>query len=199
VIWQTQLSETLVVYSGEPPLESDVDYLLMIEADTGASSQEENLPDLGFGLLGENEAQRVSEGVAQLVNLDLPQEAKSLALVHLYRGYDLKAEAIATLEALVNQGSQTAAVYRILGDLYLETGLNLLAESRYLRAIELAAADVEAQALAAASLVKVYEAIANRQEAIRWLTQAHNRYQVLGDRQRLGELEKQQRQLNLSN
>lgn len=193
VIWQTQLRETLAVYPGEPPLESDVDYLLMIEANTGASSQEENLPDLGFGLLGENEAQRVSEGVVQLVNLDLAQEAKSLALVHLYSGYELKAEAIATLEALLNKGSQTAAVYRILGDLYLEIGLNLLAESRYLRAIELAAADVEGQALAAASLAKVYEAIANTQEVIHWLTQARNRYQILGDRQRLGELEKRRR------
>lgn len=199
VIWQTDLSETFVVYSGKPPLESGVDYLLMIEADTGASSQEEDLPDLGFGLLGENEAQRVSEGVEQLVNLDLAQEAKSLALVHLYKGYDLKAEAIATLEALVNKGSQTAAVFRTLGDFYLEIGLNLLAESRYLRAIELAAADVEGQALVAASLVKVYEAIANRQEAIHWLTQARNRYQILGDMQRLEELEKQQRELNFSN
>lgn len=196
VIWQTDLRETFVAYSGEPPLESDVDYLLMIEADTGASSHEEELPNLGFGLLGEHEQERVCEDVEQLVNLDLAQEAKSLALVHLYRGYDLKAEAIATLEALVNQGSQTAAVYRTQGDLYLEIGLNLLAESRYLRANELAAADVEGQALAAASLGKVYEAIANRQEAIRWLTQARNRYQVLGDTQRLGELEKWQRELN---
>jgi hypothetical protein len=196
VIWQTDLSETFVVYSGEPPLESGVDYLLIIETDTGASSKKEELPDLGFGLLDENEQERVCESVEQLVNLDLAQEAKSLALVHLYRGYDLKAEAIATLEALVNQGSQTAAVFRTQGDLYLEIGLYLLAESRYLRALELAATDVEGQALAAASLGKVYEAIANRQEAIRWLTQARNQYQVLGDMQRLGELEKWQRELN---
>lgn len=143
LIWETDLRETFVVYSGQPPLESGVDYLLMIEADTGASSQEEDLPDLGFRLLGENEAQLVSEGAEQLVNLDLSEQAKSLALVHLYRVYDLKAEAIAMLETLVNRGSQTAAVYRILGDLYLEIGLNLLAESRYLKATELVAADAE--------------------------------------------------------
>lgn len=64
-----------------------------------------------------------------------------------------------------------------------------------MRAIELAA-DVEGQALAAASLGKVYEVLANRQEAIHWFTQARNQYQVLGDTQRLGEVEKRQRELN---
>ena len=197
VLWETEVSETEVVYSGEPPLESGVEYLLTIKANTGASSQEEDLPDLGFSLLDDNEAQLVRDTVEQLLKLDLADEAKALALVHLYINYELRAEAIATLEVLVKQGSQTAAVYRILGELYREVGLNLLAQKHYLKAFELAAdEDVEGQAIAAEELGEVYVAIANRQEAIRWLTQARDRYQLLGNTQRACELTQQLSRLN---
>jgi hypothetical protein len=138
VFWQTQIGETEVVYSGESPLESGVNYLLMVEADTGTSSLEDDSPDLGFSLLNENEATVVRDAVEQLLNWDLADETKSIALANLYRIYDLKAEAIATLEVLVKQGSQIAAIYRTLGDLYLEVGLNPLASSHYLRATQLA-------------------------------------------------------------
>jgi hypothetical protein len=145
VLWETQVEGTEVVYSGESPLESGVDYLLEIETDTGASSQDEKSPDLGFCLLDENEATVVREAVEQLVKLDLADETKSFALANLYRVHDLKAEAIATLEALVKRGSQTAAIYRTLGDLYLEVGLNSLAENHDMKASQLAAeaGDVE--------------------------------------------------------
>lgn len=145
VLWETQVERTEVVYSGESPLESGVDYLLMIEANTGASSLEDDSPDLGFSLLDENEATVVREAVEQLVKLNFADETKSFALAYLYMVHDLKAEASATLESLVNRGSQTAAIYRTLGDLYLEVGLNPLAESHYLRATQLAAeaGDVE--------------------------------------------------------
>jgi hypothetical protein len=139
VLWQTQVEGTEVVYSGESPLEPGVDYLLMVEADTGTSSLEEESPDLGFSLLDENEATVVREAVEQLVKLDLADETKSFALANLYRVHDLNAEAIATLEALVKRGSQIAAIYRTLGDLYLEVGLNSLAENYYMRASQLAA------------------------------------------------------------
>jgi lipopolysaccharide biosynthesis regulator YciM len=87
----------------------------------------------------------VREAVEQLVKLDLADETKSFALANLYRVHDLNAEAIATLEALVKRGSQTAAIDRTLGDLYLEVGLNSLAENYYMRASQLAAeaGDVE--------------------------------------------------------
>ena len=189
VLWEKEVSETEVVYSGEPPLESGVEYLLFVKAHMGASSQEEDLPNLGFSLLDDNEAQLVRDTTEQLLKLDLADEAKALALVHLYVNYELRAEAIAILEVLVKQGSQTSVVYRTLGELYREVGLNLLAQKYYLKAIELASLeDVEGQAIAAEGLGKVYVAIANRQEAIRWLTQARDGYQVLGDMQRFGEL-----------
>ena len=190
VLWQTQVKETKVVYSGEPPLESGVDYLLIIQTDTGVSSQEEDVPDLGFSLLDENQITLVRDSVEQWVNLDLTDKAKSLALVHLYLKYDLKAEAIATLEDLIKWENKPAQIYRILGELYTEVGLNLLSQKYYLKAMELTRSeDIEGQALVAAGLGKVYEAIASPQEAIRWLTQARDSYAALGDTQRALELD----------
>ncbi len=193
VIWEEEVSETEVVYPGEPPLEPGVDYLLIVDADMGASSQEEKLPDLGFGLLDETEAAVVRDSVEQLVSLELAEEALALATVNLYIGYDLKAEAIETLEALVKQGSQTATVHRTLGKLYQEVGLIRLALTRYLRAAELAAEveDVEGQAAVAVGLGQVYQAVPDSVAARRWLTQARDGYAALGDRQRVSELEEQ--------
>src|SRR5919199_239477 len=191
VIWEEQVSETEVVYPGEPPLEPGVDYLLIVDADTGASSQEEELLSLGFSLLDETDATVVRDSVEQLASLELADEALALATVNLFISYGLKAEAIATLEALVKQGSQTPAVYCTLGELFVELGLNRLAQQHYLKAIELASLeDVEGQAIASEGLGEVYVAIANHKEGIRWLTQARDRYAALGDMQRLKELEK---------
>jgi hypothetical protein len=193
VIWEEQVSETEVVYPGEPPLEPGVDYLLIVDADTGASSQEEEFPSLGFSLLDETEATVVRDSLKQLASLELADEALALATVNLYIGYDLKAEAIETLEALVKQGSQTATVHRTLGKLYQEVGLTRLALTRYLRAAELAAEveDVEGQAAVAVGLGQVYQAVADSEAARRWLTQAGDGYAALGDRQRVSELEEQ--------
>lgn len=192
VLWKAEVRETEVVYSGKPPLKSGVDYLLNIAADTGASSHEEDLPDLGFRLLDQAKVTLVREIVEQLINLDLADQTLALALVHLYIKYQLRAEASAILEALVKQGNQTAFVYRTLGELYTEIGLNLLAQKYYLKAIELTVSeDIEGQAIAAVGLGKVYKAIASFQNAIHWLTQARNGYTKLGDMQRALELAKQ--------
>jgi tetratricopeptide (TPR) repeat protein len=121
-----------------------------------------------------------------------------LALAYLYIGYELRAEAIETLEALVKEGSQTAAVYRTLGALYEEVGLSRLALTRYLKTAELAAAakDVEEQAVATVGLGNAYEAIGNVEAARRWLTQARDGYATLGDTERVSELEGQLAKLN---
>lgn len=191
VLWEEESTATEIVYPGAPPLESGVDYLLIVDADTGASSCEENLPSLGFSLLDETKATLVRYSVERLTNLKLASEALALALAHLYIGYELKAEAQETLEVLVKQGSQTAAVYSTLGALYDDVGLSRLALTRYSRAAELSVAvgDLEGQAVAAAGLGEVYQTIGNIEAAKHWLTQARDRFAALGDTERVKELE----------
>jgi tetratricopeptide (TPR) repeat protein len=200
VIWEAEVRATEVPYPGEPPLNSGVDYSysLMVEADTGASSEAEEVFDLEFWLLDEEKSQQVRSAVEQLANLKLAQEMEALARAYLYVGYELRAEAIETLEALVKEGSQNAAVYRTLGSLYKEVGLNRLALTTYSREYDLATAakDVEEQAVAAIGLGEIYESIGNQEAAIRWLTLARDGYAASGDTQRVSELDKPLDNLN---
>jgi hypothetical protein len=80
----------------------------------------------------------VRAAAERLTQPTVPDEAKTFALAHLYVRYNLIAEAVETLEALVTGGSQRGAVYRTLDDLYRGIGLIRLAEERYLQSVKLA-------------------------------------------------------------
>ncbi len=186
--WQTETSNTQIEYPGEPPLQPDSYYLLIVETDKGDSSEEEQGVDLTFILLDEQKAELVRTEMTQIKQQQLTQEAEGLALAYLYQSYNLKAEAIESLEELVKRGSQTAAVYQLLGDLYLQVELSQQAKSPYLQALELAkrTEDVEGQAEAQIGLGQVE---GKKTAAIEWLTQAQTNYQKLGDRSKVEEVQ----------
>ncbi len=218
VIWQQKVGETEIVYPGEPPLEPGKLYSLTIKADTGTSSQDENVSGLEFVLLTDTDLKQVQTDVEQLTNLDLSDEAEALALANFYadyiltsdsaQAYNLAAEDLATysltakaieiLEALVAQGSTTPAVYRILGDLYWQSGLQLLAEAQYLKVVELAQEpkDLEERAKAQFSLAEMYVVLEKWEETDKWLRQAKQSYTELGDRGNATMIEEQLEELN---
>ncbi|HBL13211.1 MAG TPA: hypothetical protein DD379_17795, partial [Cyanobacteria bacterium UBA11162] len=190
--WRTQVNEPFVIYTGEFPLKPGIYYSLKIETDTGSFSFAEDVPGLGFKRLDENQQQQVNTAINQLTTWKLDDEANALSLAYLYTQYDLKSEAIKTLETLVEQGSQTAGVFRTLGNLYWQVGLANLAESRYLQAIKLATPnDIEGQAIAAAELGTLYQALGETQKAIDYLNQAISQYKTLEDLERINELNHQ--------
>ncbi len=177
VNWETEVSTTEVVYPGEPPLQPvEQGYLLTVEADNGESPARAT-----FGLLDEQQAQRVRTAADRIASQNLPDDAKTLALADLYIGQELIAEAVEVLEASVAKGSQTAAVYHTLGDLYGQLELLSQAEKHYLKAFELAttADDLDGQAAAATRLGEVYAALGNSDEASRWQKEAQERYQAM--------------------
>lgn len=194
VIWSQKVSGTQVVYPGTPPLKPGVAYSLLVEAANGKSSQDEGTTGLQFNLLDQQQVQQVRDSVEGLDKQGLPDEVKALYLVDLYRErkFNLIAEAIATLEALVVKSNKTPIFYRTLGDLYWQVGLKLLAEAHYLKAIELAKSpqDLEERAAAEFGLGNLYTAIGDRSEASRWLKQAMTEYKVLGDTKRINDLER---------
>ncbi len=178
VKWETEVSTTEVVYPGEPPLKPvEEGYLLTVEADNG-----EKPAKATFRLLDESKAQQVQAAALALNRQNLAEEANTLALADLYIGQELIAEALEVLEASVAKGSQTAAIYHTLGDLYGQMELLSQAEKHYLKAFELAttANNIEGQADAAARLGEVYAALGNLEEASRWQKEAQERYQALG-------------------
>ena len=218
VIWQQKVSKTEIVYPGEPALEPGKLYSLTIKADTGTSSQDENVSGLEFVLLTNTDLKQVQTDVEQLTNLDLSDGAETLALANFYADYilnsdsapaynlaaknlatySLTAKAIEILEALVAQGSTTPAVYRILGDLYWESGLQLLAEAQYLKVVELAREpkDLEERAKAQFSLAEMYVVLEKWEETDQWLRQAKQSYTELGDRDIATMIEEQLEELN---
>jgi predicted negative regulator of RcsB-dependent stress response len=190
--WQAETSNTQIEYPGQPSLQLGSNYSLIVETDNQKSSEEEQGIDLSFTLLDTQKAESVRTEVAKLKQQKLTPEAESLALAYLYQSYDLKAEAIELLEGLGKRGSQTTAVYQILGDLYLQVGLSQQAKSSYLKALKLAqrTENVEGQVEAQMGLGEADYGLNNKDEAIAAWKKAKESYIVLGDRSQVQELEK---------
>jgi hypothetical protein len=189
--WQMETSQTQIEYPGKPPLQTNSNYSLIVETDTGDSSAEEQGSDLSFTLLDAGKADSVRTKVAQLKQQQLTQEVEGLALAYLYQSYNLKAEAIELLEGLMKQGSQIVAVSQLLGDLYLQVGLSQQAKNAYLQALELAkqTEDLEGQAEAQTGLGLKEYGLGKKTEAREWLIQAQTNYQKLGVQSKVEEVQ----------
>jgi tetratricopeptide (TPR) repeat protein len=101
----------------------------------------------------------------------------------VYPRYQLTAAAIADLEDLVSQGFDLAQVRRLLGDIYLRSGLRLLAETSYQRAIALAIAtdNLEEEVMAQYGLGTLYSRTGQTARAIAQLTAAQAGATALGN------------------
>lgn len=194
--WLTTVNGTEAAYTGDQPLQLGVYYSLVIETDAGRSSLEEDVPGLGFKLLDNPERRQVQSAVSQVETAELNEEAKALSLTDLYLKYGLKADAIDTLETLVQKNSKTPAVYQTLGELYWQLALLSEAEANYLKALELIPAeDIDGQASTAEGLGDVYTATGETDKAKKYLQLALTQYKILGDLQRVQQLENQLREL----
>ena len=197
-VWQVDTSETQLVYPGDPALEPGVEYLPIVESDTGVSSRDEAVPSMAkFRLLDLETVAQVQAEVEQ-ARQEWTGEMQTLAVAYVYMKSELRAEAIDLLEAVVEEGSQMAAIYLTLGELYVEVGLSLKAKPFYLRAIELAseAGDLEEKTMAAVGLGEVSEALGNVEEAIARLNEAKEGYAALGDEEAVKELEEKLAELS---
>jgi hypothetical protein len=207
-IWTTDTSETNMVYPGIPALQPGVNYLLVVTAEVSANiptdtptdvptnkkitSNDEGINGLGFTLLNPADRQRINEAHSRISGLQLAPDAESLALANLYQGNGLVAEAAQILETLAENQSQASAVYRKLGDLYLQISLNLLAEKNYRIALGLSQTDgdVEGQAMAQNGLGEANAALGRIDEAKNWFNQALDIYKALGDATLTGQINK---------
>ena len=192
--WEMTVNGTEAVYAGEPALKPGVKYRLIVEANTGVSS--ESAAGEGyreFGLLDEKEAQAVKDAVGAIDQQVPNAVAKKLATAHIYLSTNLIAEAIETLESLPTAGVETAPIYRKLGELYRERSqLMPQAEVYYQKAINAAKPDdIEELTDARYGLGQVYSSMRNYPEARRHLQSAKEGYQNLGDLPMVEKIEKQ--------
>ena len=190
--WTTEVSgaSELPYPDSAPALQPGVTYRLVVTAGDRSSSEE---PGAGFGfsVLGAAEAKAVKEAEAKIRALGLTETATALLIANVYATNGLYAEAIEGLERL--PGPQEPAVLRLLGDLYISTGLNRLAEERYAAALARSEAlnDIEGQARAQHALGRIYDALGNPAEARRHLSDALALYDRLGDAKKATEVKAQ--------
>lgn len=196
--WQAETDNTEFKYPGDPVLQPGVDYLLIVEANNGKSSREEDQPGLRFNLLGGEEADRVRANVNRIQSLGLSGQAEAFALAQLYAGYELYAEAVDLLQESAGLNPQAANVYLALGKLYQQLGLLKEADTAYREAVRIAdsVGDLEGAAAARAGLGQVYLALGNKDIARNWLTQAQTGYTGLGDSQRASQIAAELAELN---
>ena len=173
-----------------PALQPGVTYRLVVMAGDRSSSEEPGA-GLGFSVLGAEEAKAVKDAEAKIRALGLTETGTALLIANVYATNGLYAEAIEGLERL--RGTQEPAVLRLLGDLYISTGLNRLAEERYAAALARSEAlnDIEGQAQAQHALGRIYEALGNPAEARRHLSDALALYDRLGDAKKAAEAKAQ--------
>ena len=190
--WQGQTKETQMVYDGE--LKPGEFYTVRVMADNGVSSQdEENYSrDSWFIVLEEDEARSLQEQVTVIKQQELSKEQEVLILAYLYRGNELNAQAIEELEDLVKSGSQRTTVYQLLGDIYQQVGLSLMAKQVYGQGLALTAAEEnsEVKAMMQWGLGEAEYSLGNRDKAIEWLEKAKASYSALGDEIQVEELAK---------
>lgn len=180
--WRTETRDSQIIYGGNP-LKPGARYLLTVKTDKGAESKAETGVTLMFSLLPTEKAKTVEGEIAAIKQQGLSPEGEALALSYLYEGYNLKAEAIALLEPLVQQKSENPVVYGLLGDLYLQTQLSQKALAAYQQALTLAqkSGDLEGEGLAQAGLGEASFGLGKTEEALSWLKKAQASYAVLGD------------------
>ena len=192
--WEMTVNGTEAVYPGEPVLKPGVKYRLIVEANTGVSSESPLVEgDTEFRLLDEKDAEAVKEAV-RTIEQQVPNAAsQKLAIAQIYRSANLNAEAIETLESLLAAGVETAPIYRMLGEMYQgRSQLMPQAEIYYKKAIDAAKSDdIEELTDARYGLAQVYSSMRNYPEAIQYLKLSKEGYQSLGDLPMVEKIEKQ--------
>jgi hypothetical protein len=170
-------------------------YKVTVQAGS-ASSDSEGVPGLGFTMLSQDEAQAVKSGETQIRSLGLDAAPQALLVARLYAGHSLYDEAIEVLQAVPSAGTEPA-IQRLLGDYYLATALNDMAEARYSQALQLsqAAGDIEGQALAEGALGQIYQSLGDKSDAQQALQSALTLYQQLGDATKAASITSQLSQL----
>jgi hypothetical protein len=161
-----------------PSLKNGETYKVIVEAN-GRSSEEENLPNMGFTLLEPEKAQRIQAIKLNISELDVDADLRTKMLASLYANNRLNADAIQLLEN-DKAAQENPESIRLLGSLYLRVGLIRRAETLYLRLLEptMLSRDTRiGQAISEQTLGEIYEGVGNKPEAIKHYVQAKSIFQ----------------------
>jgi hypothetical protein len=189
VVWTTEVRQPQVRYGGTQVFQPGMRYRVKIQgSDEGPLS---NDPITGFSILDSTTAARVNAELAALQREPLSSEAAVLELAHVERSYELYGAAIDRLNQWVAQGNRSAAIEKLLGDLYWQIDLPWLARQHYITAQELMKRDYNqvGQAEVLSQLAELEWGLGALKKAIAWLEAAKPIYKELGDQEQVRAIE----------
>ncbi|MEQ8383718.1 MAG: hypothetical protein RH949_15290 [Coleofasciculus sp. A1-SPW-01] len=194
--WTISTRETSIKYSGETPLQPGSHYWLVVKTESGESSLSEGV--FGFTVLSESEKAEILLAREDLQQKQLGEIAEVVALADLYQSNNLKGAAINQLEAAIRDEIESVAIYRLLGKVYQQVGLNRLAKDRYLKGLELAeqAEDIESQAVIQGNLSLINVILGEPEEGRQQLEMSQRLYQELGDTEKARQFEEKFRNIS---
>ena len=187
IVWEKTVEQPETNISNKLPLESGVDYSLIVESDNGHSSKMDlDVSSISFQLLDKDKIKSLANDEKKITDLELTDDEEALELAHLYFGkkYGLVAKATELLEERIAAGSQTSEIYVTLGNLYQVGGLYDLAEARYRTALDLAKPkqELEEQIIAKAGLAQILTSMGNEEEANRLMQERASNIKALSNK-----------------
>lgn len=185
-VWETRVSEPIAEYPDVDELERDLDYSVVITANTGASAPEDPAldPVPTFSLLSDEQVEEVRAELAEIEDWGLEDEVKAFARADLYRRYRLYQSGVDVLELVIEAGSENVAIHQLLAELYLEVDLPWQAKESYLIGLDFAKAEgdfAHQQAEIQEQLGLISHYLADFEEAVNWLREAETNYRELLD------------------
>lgn len=193
-IWSSgaeAISVTEIQYPGQD-LAPGKNYALEVYASNGSSSFDTpKLPaEMGVTLLDETEAAEVRELADQIQNSALNEDAKALAVSQLYLDRMLVAEALIKLDSVVERGTENAAIYRRVGEIYWRyLGIAPAAKDYYYRALsQIQENNLEEESKILYELGNIEASLQDYSRAIELLIDAKTKYTNLGNLEKAEEL-----------
>jgi hypothetical protein len=189
VAWTAEVSQPEVRYGGKETFQPGMRYRVRVKGTEEEIFSNEVIT--GFSLLDATTVKQVKGEIEALQREQLSSEAEVLELAYLEQSYELYSAAIDRLSQWVAQGNQSAAVEKLLGDLYWQVELPRLARRNYSTAQKLMNQDKnrlgEAEVLS--QLGEIDRALGQLKEAIAWLEAAKPIYQALEDGEQVQAIE----------
>jgi hypothetical protein len=195
-VWSREVTnETRLLYPDkEPSLLPGQTYKVVVTSE-GASSQQDQLPGLGFTTLTTQQAQTLDEEQSKRKQLGLSEISSRLLIANLYAARELYAEASEQLEELYKTAKESE-VARTLGELYAAMGLNREAATKYEEALAVTdAGDLDGLGWTRINLAQIYENLGDVKQAIEQVCEAMAAYRRLRNQAMVQALFKQQQRL----
>ena len=192
ILWEDTVTEaSTITYPGSPALEPNIKYALTIRTEVDeasglpstVASTDEGIPGLSFYVLPEADRAQLTIALDAIAAEDLTSLAVNLERAKTYRDYSLMSDAIALLESLKGEYPDSVALYRLLGELYLQVRLNTQARDAFTQVQALASVTQNFAEQADANVFLAYLALGSREPntAIQLLNEAQALYSDLGD------------------